>query len=224
MSKILGYFQIKKLTKKKSWINLDKVCIENEKHVIGLKNVSITEAFFEGHFPNQKVMPGILQLELMLEASSILNLSYSDFCQYDLASVKRMRFKKPIFPGSQVIFKLEKQWEKDGISSFIGKTFVKNQICSIAEFTIVKIDISSLTSKAFEQNIAYNNNEEDKVSLSVEETYKDIPHRHPFLFVEKILYFNEKEIVAEKCITNNDVYMTVIDEGYSYIPGSYLLR
>ena len=227
MPKILDYLQIRKLVRKKSWIHLDRISIVNENQAIGLKNISIAEDYFNGHFPNQKIMPGVLQLELMIETATILKLhNDKEKSFYELSSMKKIRFKKPIFPGSQVLFEIDFiEQVNDDTSFFKAKSIVDNQICAFAEFSIKRIDMADLTRDFFEKNITYNEKEEDKVAISVEETFKDIPHRSPFLFVEKLNYFNEKEMLAEKYVTNNDPYMTeFIDEGNLYLPTPYLFE
>lgn len=83
-------------------------------HIVGLKNVTINEPFFSGHFPGNPVMPGVLIIEALAQATGILaystvNKTAADEVYY-LASVDKVRFKRPVVPGDQLILhgKLER--------------------------------------------------------------------------------------------------------------------
>ena len=91
---------------------IDRVTSINDDVLIGIKNVSINEPFFPGHFPGHPVMPGVLQLEAMAQAAGILLLRKSS-AQGKVAffmSADKVKFRKPVVPGDQLIItaKLEK--------------------------------------------------------------------------------------------------------------------
>ncbi len=89
---------------------IDKILELSENHVVGLKNVSMNEPFFVGHFPKEPVMPGVLQIEAMAQAGGILVLAnVPDPENYSTYFVKidNVKFKKKVVPGDQIIFKIE---------------------------------------------------------------------------------------------------------------------
>ena len=91
---------------------IDRVTSINDDVLIGIKNVSINEPFFPGHFPGHPVMPGVLQLEAMAQAAGILLLRKSS-AQGKVAffmSADKVKFRKPVVPGDQLVItaKLEK--------------------------------------------------------------------------------------------------------------------
>jgi len=94
--------------------------IEMDKKIIGLKNVTINEPFFSGHFPGKPIMPGVLIVEAMAQCGGILILNMLEHPEKKLAffsSMDNVKFRKPVIPGDQLIFEIE-------ISS-IRKNYVK---------------------------------------------------------------------------------------------------
>jgi 3-hydroxyacyl-[acyl-carrier-protein] dehydratase len=85
-----------------------------------LKNVSVNEPFFQGHFPDYPVMPGVLILESLAQASALLAFSEEkdDDSLYFFAGIDNARFKKPVVPGDQLILNAEVERYKSGIWKF----------------------------------------------------------------------------------------------------------
>jgi UDP-3-O-[3-hydroxymyristoyl] N-acetylglucosamine deacetylase/3-hydroxyacyl-[acyl-carrier-protein] dehydratase len=89
---------------------IDKILEISDSHVVGLKNVSMNEPYFQGHFPKEPVMPGVLQVEAMAQAAGILVLaSVPDPENYSTYFIKidKVKFKKKVVPGDTIIFKIE---------------------------------------------------------------------------------------------------------------------
>ena len=90
------------------------------KNIVALKNVTINEPFFPGHYPHHPVMPGVLIIEAMAQAAAILSFKTmgalpSDDSVYYFVGIDDARFKRPVGPGDQVIFKVEIQSNRRGI-------------------------------------------------------------------------------------------------------------
>ena len=101
---------IKMLPHRPPFLLVDKIFELSESHVVGLKNVTMNEPFFVGHFPGAPVMPGVLQIEAMAQAGGVLLLNtVSDPHNYLTLFMKmdNVRFKRPVKPGDTLIFKLE---------------------------------------------------------------------------------------------------------------------
>lgn len=113
---------------------IDKIIHIDEKTVTGIKNVTINDNFFQGHFPNNPVMPGVLQIEAMAQIGGILVLNTVDdpenYWTYFLG-VESFRFRKMVTPGDTLIMKCELTAPiKRGIAKMYGKAYVgKNLVC-----------------------------------------------------------------------------------------------
>lgn len=84
--------------------------MEPEQRIVALKNVTVNEPFFNGHFPGQPVMPGVLLIEGMAQAGGILLLRSRperDRKLMYLMTIEKARFRRPVVPGDQVIFEIE---------------------------------------------------------------------------------------------------------------------
>jgi UDP-3-O-[3-hydroxymyristoyl] N-acetylglucosamine deacetylase / 3-hydroxyacyl-[acyl-carrier-protein] dehydratase len=88
---------------------VDKIIDIGDSHVVGVKNITMNESFFQGHFPNEPVMPGVLQIEAMAQAGGILVLSTvenpEEYSTYFL-KIDNVRFKHKVVPGDTLVFKL----------------------------------------------------------------------------------------------------------------------
>lgn len=101
---------MKLLPHRPPFLLIDKILELSDSHVVGLKNVSMNEPFFVGHFPKEPVMPGVLQIEAMAQTGGILVLAnVPDPENYSTYFVKidKVKFKKKVIPGDTMIFKIE---------------------------------------------------------------------------------------------------------------------
>jgi len=108
--------------------------------VVGIKNVTINEYFFTGHFPGKPIMPGVLVIEAMAQVGGILAklsepesmTNKGDSAIYFVA-IDKVRFRKPIFPGDQIIFELTAMRKGSRIWKMRGKAMVNKEIAAEAE-------------------------------------------------------------------------------------------
>jgi len=112
--------------------------IEPGKSIKALKNVTINEPFFMGHFPRHPVMPGVLMIEAMAQAAALLSFSTmgmmpDDKTIYYFAGIDGARFKRPVGPGDQMIMDVELLRMKSGIFKYKGVTRVGENIACEAE-------------------------------------------------------------------------------------------
>lgn len=111
---------------------LDKIYHLDESSVAGIKNVTINEPFFMGHFPNNPVMPGVMQIEAMAQTGGILVLSTvpdpENYWAY-LLSIDECRFRRMVLPGDTIVFKCElTQPIRRGIAKMKGEAYVGNNL------------------------------------------------------------------------------------------------
>ncbi len=120
------------------FVMIDRVLsITPDENVVALKNVTINEPFFQGHFPSKPVMPGVLMLEGMAQAGGIMAYcsepeNIGEKLIY-FAGIDKARFRKPVEPGDQLIYKLEMLKKKRGITKLAAKAFVDDELVAEAE-------------------------------------------------------------------------------------------
>lgn len=110
---------------------------EDGKSCIGLKNVTINEPFFQGHFPGHPVMPGVLIIEAMAQVAGIMAYLASDEATrakvtYFMA-IDNARFRKPVFPGDQLRIEVTTTMKRRGIWGVAGKAFVGETLVTEAD-------------------------------------------------------------------------------------------
>ena len=129
----------KQLPHRYPFLLVDRVLeLEKGKRIKALKNVTINEPFFGGHFPNRPVMPGVLMLEAMAQAAALLafdtaGVTMDDNTVYYFAGIDGARFKRPVEPGDQLIMDIELDRVRAGIYKFKGVIRVSGDMVCEAE-------------------------------------------------------------------------------------------
>ncbi|MCB1801417.1 MAG: 3-hydroxyacyl-ACP dehydratase FabZ [Gammaproteobacteria bacterium] len=104
--------------------------------LVAIKNVTINEPFFQGHFPHKPVMPGVLLIEAMAQATGLLAMESADVPKdaiYYLVGVDKARFKRPVVPGDQLVFEVEVLKHKRDIWVFAAEAKVDGAVVASAE-------------------------------------------------------------------------------------------
>ena len=114
--------------------------LEPEKRVVGLKNVTGNEPFFQGHFPGRPVMPGVLIIEAMAQVGGILaRVSVPDVLKKEkedgifFMSMDKVEFRRPVVPGDQIVFELEPLRTGSRVWKMRGKATVNGKVVAEAE-------------------------------------------------------------------------------------------
>ena len=120
------------------FLMVDKVLeVEQGKRIVAIKNVTMNEPFFQGHFPGHPVMPGVLIIEAMAQVAAIMaylamGSDGEDRVSYFMA-IDNARFRKPVKPGDTLRIEIDTIFHKRGIWSVAGKTYVGDTLVTEAE-------------------------------------------------------------------------------------------
>lgn len=118
------------------FLMVDRIIELTSERVVGLKNVSINEPFFQGHFPGNPVMPGVMIVEALAQAGGILAFSLLPEPKSNavyLMGLDKVRFRKPVRPGDQLILKLEVLKQRGPVFKMKGEALVDDQLVAEAE-------------------------------------------------------------------------------------------
>ena len=138
----LNYQEITKvLPHRFPFLLVDRVTeMEPYERIVGIKNVTINEPFFKGHFPENPIMPGVLIIEAMAQVGGILaRLSLGNSLEKveDLAiyfmSIDKVKFRKPVIPGDQLLFEVKPLRTGSKVWKMAGKAFVGDNLVAEAE-------------------------------------------------------------------------------------------
>ncbi len=111
--------------------------------VVGIKNVTMNEPFFQGHFPGNPIMPGVLILEAMAQTGGFLLLNTENDPSGKLVyftGINKVKFRKPVVPGDQLRFEIEFLKLKRNICKMKGLAFVEDKMVCEAELTAAVVD------------------------------------------------------------------------------------
>jgi beta-hydroxyacyl-ACP dehydratase FabZ len=115
------------------------------KRVVGIKNVTINEPFFQGHFPGQPIMPGVLILEAMAQVAGVMALKTVPPDQVQnkviyFMTIDKAKFRKPVIPGDQVRFEMDVIKIRSNIVNFKGQALVEGSLVAEAEMMAMIVD------------------------------------------------------------------------------------
>ncbi|MEL6710152.1 MAG: 3-hydroxyacyl-ACP dehydratase FabZ [Pseudomonadota bacterium] len=102
-------------------------------HLVAIKNVTINEPFFQGHFPAKPVMPGVLVIEALAQATGLLSLGHEDVPEdsiFYLVGLDKTRFRRPVEPGDQLRLSVNLVKYKRQIGVFRGEAWVGDELCA----------------------------------------------------------------------------------------------
>ncbi len=141
ISKIMNY-----LPHRYPFLLVDRILeVEGNKRIVGLKNVTINEPFFQGHFPGHPIMPGVLIIEAIAQVGGMLLMSHFEGQNIDdkvvyFMSLDNVKFRRPVVPGDQIRFELEMLQFRGKTCKMKGVGYVDGQVVAEAEMMVMVTD------------------------------------------------------------------------------------
>jgi 3-hydroxyacyl-[acyl-carrier-protein] dehydratase len=228
---ILDYYQLQSLLPHRSpLLMLDRVrLIPSEKRAIGLKNVTINEPHFQGHFPGNPVLPGVLILEAMVQTGGAAIRRFLDV-NNDVAFLRtldKIKFRKPVLPGDRLITDVTLERFRDGLVRFSATATVRGQQVAQAKFTVglsANLD-ERIPDAEFAPPLIMDNTPIQTAPIAdINGIMNVIPHRYPFILVDSIYYEGNNRIVALKNVTGNESFFSGHFPKHPIMPGTLLVE
>ncbi|MBI3077799.1 MAG: 3-hydroxyacyl-ACP dehydratase FabZ [Deltaproteobacteria bacterium] len=142
ISEIMGF-----LPHRFPFLMVDRILeAEPGKRIVGIKNVTINEPYFQGHFPGHPIVPGVLLVEAMAQVAAVLvfltegeRVNVEEKVSYFMG-IDKVKFRKPVVPGDQVRFELEVTRHRGSIWAFKGRAFVEEKLVMEGELLATFVD------------------------------------------------------------------------------------
>lgn len=206
---------------------IDRVAVGDDRHhFIGVKNVSVTEAFFAGHFPAHPVLPGVLQLEAMFQLA-VIGATQSSMVPAGLpmlAGVEKVKFRQPVVPGDRLLVEVRLEAGPDGDVLVRGTVrrgaetscdgtlriaFLPDPKAALRRSKCGDGDLTAVASSTDE-------------AMDIQSIERTIPHRFPFLLLDRILSRTAHDdghgqMVGLKNVTFNDAGSLSVFAGEPYL-------
>jgi len=120
---------------------IDKIIeMDEDNYGIGIKNVTINEPFFQGHFPGNPIMPGVLQIEGMAQTAAVIcmlanNINEDSNLNIFFMTIDKARFRKPVIPGDIIYYYLKKIRQRSSVWKYKGEAYVQGSLIAEAEIS-----------------------------------------------------------------------------------------
>lgn len=221
MSQVLGVRELREIVPVRPGMHLlDRVFIESDTKAWGMKSISMGENFFLGHFPNQPIFPGVLQVEATAQLAEVLvwkKLDPERKGDIYLKSLRRVKFRKPNLPGDRILIELEVTSISDDSAEFTANISNSSGVATNLSGTI------AVRPRQYELEFHKEFNEFDRgsnLAMDTDKIQSILPHRYPFLFVDYVAKTEGSVVTGIKNCTETEPIYREYKDGYTVLLSS----
>ena len=185
---------------------IDRAELISEVEAVGIRNLTINELFFQGHFPNHPILPGVLQIEAMKQLAQLsITAAFSPAADEDIyiRCIEKVKFRKPNLPGDRMRITSERLELTDREAIFACKTFNASGLTCEAKITLaVRKRI-----RPMEMPEDYNElDRSDAITLDIAGLMRFMPHRYPFLFCDYVASAEGSRVTSIKNLSGGEEF------------------
>ncbi len=203
------------------FLMLDGALKKSETEYLGWKSLTMNEHFFQGHFPNHPILPGVLEIEMASQLAEIAvqdKLDPSRTHDIYLKKLEQVKFRRPNVPGDRIMIRQNQLELTDTEAVFSSVLENASGVACQMKLTLAVRD------RVMQTNIPEPFDEYDRnhalPKLDVVGIMNLIPHRYPFLFLDYVIKHEERKIVAVKNLSSDEIFYRTYPDGYMVIGNS----
>ena len=201
---------------------IDRAEIVDATHARGIKNVTMDELFFQGHFPQHPIMPGVLQVEALRQVCELLARPKLDpegqgLDVYMREQIK-IKFRQPVLPGDRILIEAEETAVEADRITYTARVSSRSGVTCEAKLKLAARPLSAPTAMPELWN-EYDRNADS--ALDVLGVMERIPHRFPFLLVDYVARIEGERVLAVKNLSGNEPYLAGAGD-YAVMPEALL--
>ena len=219
VNKVLGLGEIKAiLPYRYPVLMLDRVQNLGGGAYVAVKNVSMNELFFQGHFPNHPIMPGVLQVEAMKQLCEIAFRNGFEVGTNEdvfIRLVEKVKFRKPVNPGDRIKTEITTESKGDREMVFNASNTTNSGVTCEAKITLA---IRAKAAPAEMPELFTEYDKSDDITMNVNQIMKMVPHRYPFLLIDNVIKIEGDILTAVKNVTGNEQLFCGCPDDYAVLP------